>query len=252
MSNIGAKGEDTNLYMRKTALTAALVLGGLIFTATSTSVFAITKQSNSTKATSNSVSATKETVKKTGSSVTAKPAAAEPAAPAPVIVTVQAGDYLAKIAQENNTDYLRIFYANTNITSPDVIHPGQQLRIPTADEQLTPRELPAAAPVVAQQPVVAAPSSSTSSSRAAANYAPSNGSVWDQIAACESGGNWAINTGNGYYGGLQFSLSSWRAVGGSGLPSDASRDEQIARGEMLKARQGWGAWPACTAKLGLR
>ena len=77
-------------------------------------------------------------------------------------------------------------------------------------------------------------------------------SVWDDIARCESGGNWAINTGNGYYGGLQFSRSSWRAVGGSGLPHQASRDEQIRRGELLKAKQGWGAWPACTRKLGLR
>mgnify|MGYP006373783203 FL=1 len=86
----------------------------------------------------------------------------------------------------------------------------------------------------------------------AANYAPSDGSVWDQLAACEAGGNWAINTGNGYYGGLQFSLSSWRGVGGSGLPSEASREEQISRGQMLQARSGWGAWPACSARLGLR
>ena len=78
------------------------------------------------------------------------------------------------------------------------------------------------------------------------------GGVWDRLAACEAGGNWSINTGNGYYGGLQFSLSSWRAVGGSGLPSNASKSEQIRRGEMLRARQGWGAWPACSRKLGLR
>jgi hypothetical protein len=76
--------------------------------------------------------------------------------------------------------------------------------------------------------------------------------VWDRLAACESGGNWSINTGNGYYGGLQFSLSSWRAVGGSGYPHRASRAEQIRRGRRLKARQGWGAWPSCSGKLGLR
>jgi hypothetical protein len=76
--------------------------------------------------------------------------------------------------------------------------------------------------------------------------------VWDRIAACESGGNWAINTGNGYYGGLQFSLSSWRGVGGSGLPSDASKAEQIARAQILQARQGWGAWPVCSIKAGVR
>lgn len=76
--------------------------------------------------------------------------------------------------------------------------------------------------------------------------------VWDRLAQCEAGGNWAINTGNGYYGGLQFSLGSWRAVGGSGRPDLASRSEQIRRGEALKAQQGWGAWPACSRKLGLR
>lgn len=76
--------------------------------------------------------------------------------------------------------------------------------------------------------------------------------LWDRLARCESGGNWSINTGNGYYGGIQFSLASWRAVGGSGYPHQASRLEQIYRGELLQARQGWGAWPACTRKLGIR
>ncbi|HET6954784.1 MAG TPA: transglycosylase family protein, partial [Acidimicrobiales bacterium] len=78
------------------------------------------------------------------------------------------------------------------------------------------------------------------------------GSVWDRLAQCESGGNWSINTGNGYYGGLQFSQSSWRAAGGSGSPASASREEQIRVAENLLARQGWGAWPACSRKLGLR
>ncbi len=82
--------------------------------------------------------------------------------------------------------------------------------------------------------------------------AVSDGSVWDRLAGCEAGGNWSINTGNGYYGGLQFSASSWRAVGGSGLPHEASRETQIQMGERLKAKQGWGAWPACSRKLGLR
>ena len=84
-----------------------------------------------------------------------------------------------------------------------------------------------------------------------ANFAAGN-SVWDQLAKCESGGNWAINTGNGYYGGLQFSPSSWRAVGGSGLPHQASREEQIKRGKLLQASGGWGQWPSCSSKLGLR
>jgi resuscitation-promoting factor RpfB len=82
------------------------------------------------------------------------------------------------------------------------------------------------------------------------NYA-SGSTVWDEIAQCESGGNWAINTGNGYYGGLQFTLSTWQAYGGSGYPNEASREEQIAVAERVQAAQGWGAWPACAAELGL-
>ncbi|MBL0749205.1 transglycosylase family protein [Nocardioides sp. G10] len=76
--------------------------------------------------------------------------------------------------------------------------------------------------------------------------------VWDSLAQCESGGNWAINTGNGYYGGLQFNLGTWQAYGGTGLPSQASRETQIAIATKLRdASGGYGAWPGCAAKLGL-
>ncbi|HEX7658714.1 MAG TPA: transglycosylase family protein [Pseudonocardiaceae bacterium] len=68
---------------------------------------------------------------------------------------------------------------------------------------------------------------------------------WDAIAACESGGNWSANTGNGYYGGLQFNAGTWRANGGTGSPSGASREEQIRVAENVLARQGIGAWPVC-------
>ena len=86
----------------------------------------------------------------------------------------------------------------------------------------------------------------------AVNYA-SGGTVWDQLAQCESGGNWAINTGNGYYGGLQFSLSTWQAYGGSGLPSENSRETQIMIAERVRAADGGGysSWPACSQSLGL-
>jgi resuscitation-promoting factor RpfA len=76
-------------------------------------------------------------------------------------------------------------------------------------------------------------------------------STWDALAQCESTGNWSINSGNGYYGGLQFSPSTWRAFGGSGMPHQASKAEQIRVAENTLAAQGWGAWPACSAKLGL-
>ena len=75
--------------------------------------------------------------------------------------------------------------------------------------------------------------------------------TWEKLAQCESGGNWSINTGNGFYGGLQFTQQSWNGVGMSGSPHTASKEAQIEAGERLLALQGWGAWPACTAKYGL-
>lgn len=215
-----------------TALAVALSL--FVLGATTTTAHAAQQKSQSTKTTT-----------------VATPAPA----PAPKMVTVNPGDSLTAISEANQSTVERVYSANTDIQNPDLIYPGQSLRIPTTDEQLTMRALPVAAPA----PVVQAAPTTTSSytpraSQPVASAAPAvaSGSVWDQLAACESGGNWSINTGNGYYGGLQFSLGTWRAVGGSGLPSDASREEQIARAQAVLARQGWGAWPACTAKLGLR
>jgi resuscitation-promoting factor RpfB len=92
------------------------------------------------------------------------------------------------------------------------------------------------------------PAASTGSS---GRSAPSGG-VWDRLAQCESGGNWSANTGNGYYGGLQFHPQTWRSVGGSGLPHQHSRGEQIRRAQILQQRAGWGQWPACSRRLGLR
>lgn len=68
---------------------------------------------------------------------------------------------------------------------------------------------------------------------------------WDAIAACESGGNWSINTGNGYYGGLQFLPSTWRANGGTGMPHQASKAEQIRVANNLYAKAGVSPWPVC-------
>ena len=73
---------------------------------------------------------------------------------------------------------------------------------------------------------------------------------WDAIAQCESGGNWAINSGNGYYGGLQFKMSTWRANGGVGNPAHASREQQIAVAERVLRSQGIGAWPVCGKRAG--
>jgi len=86
-----------------------------------------------------------------------------------------------------------------------------------------------------------------------ASAAPDN--VWDRVAQCESGGNWGINTGNGFQGGLQFTPSTWRSFGGSQFASSAnraSREEQIVVAEKVLAGQGWGAWPVCSRKADAR
>jgi len=83
---------------------------------------------------------------------------------------------------------------------------------------------------------------------------PVDGSVWDLLAQCESSGNWAINTGNGYYGGLQFNYSTWLSNGGGQFAEYAhlaTREEQILIAEQLHARRGFQPWPACRVKLGL-
>lgn len=104
-----------------------------------------------------------------------------------------------------------------------------------------PPPAPAPRPAPATQPAQAAP-------------APSGDGVWDALAQCESGGNWSINTGNGYYGGLQFSYGTWHDYGGGAYaqyPHQATKAQQIAVAEKLRAARGFQPWPACRVKLGL-
>jgi len=187
-----------------------------------------------------------------------RPASTTVAAATAKDVTVVAGDNLSEIATENNTTYVRIFDANEQIQDPNLIYPGEILIIPSPSEQLTDRQLPAETivqPTITSQPapdnstIESAPSTDTPTQPSQSST--TDNSVWDSLAQCESGGNWSINTGNGFYGGLQFTLSSWQAVGGSGYPNQASQQEQIMRAEMLQAQQGWGAWPVCSIELGL-
>nr|WP_284692518.1 transglycosylase family protein [Actinomyces sp. 217892] len=102
-----------------------------------------------------------------------------------------------------------------------------------------------------------ASASSTSASGGSAGTTPTtttavnDGSVWWSLALCESGGNAAINTGNGYYGAFQFTLSTWQSLGGTGYPHENSYETQLALAQALQARSGWGQWPACAASLGL-
>lgn len=179
--------------------------------------------------------------------------------PSKKTVEVEKGDTLSKIAKRNETTYPRVYYANPKLEDPDLIYPGDKLRIPHKEEKLKKRPLneTVAQPKTTQPSTVQRTSSARTYTPSAQSPqpapAPSNysGDVWDRLAACESGGNWSINTGNGYYGGLQFSLATWQSVGGNGYPHQNSKAEQIKRGKILQARSGWGQWPACSAKLGL-
>ena len=86
---------------------------------------------------------------------------------------------------------------------------------------------------------------------AATGHVYDNSEAWDHMAICESGGNWAADTGNGYYGGLQFTMSTWTAYGGVGNPAAASREQQIEIAKKVQADQGWKAWPSCARQHNL-
>jgi LysM repeat protein len=177
-------------------------------------------------------------------------------------VVVKQGDSLSKIAKRAKLASWRpLWDLNQKVAHPNLIYPGQKLVLPAKGEKTRHRPLPALAVtrVVSQERSEAPESSSSSDSSAgssspsaSASAAPASGSVWDQLAQCESGGNWGTNTGNGYSGGLQFAQGTWAANGGSGSAHNASREEQIQVAERVRASQGWGAWPACSSKLGLR
>jgi hypothetical protein len=106
------------------------------------------------------------------------------------------------------------------------------------------------APPPAPAPPAPAPTTTTAPPAPAAPAAPAGG-VWYELRMCESGDNYSTNTGNGYYGAYQFSLSTWYGLGFSGLPSDAPPAVQDQAAAELQARSGWGQWPQCAAELGL-
>lgn len=168
--------------------------------------------------------------------------AAEAPKPEPKKVEVQAGDSLSTIAEAQAMESWRpLWNANTGLENPDLIYPGQQLVVPEGATE--DRPLPAG--VVVEPVAVSRPVTSNTVVRrsTAANYAQGAGGVLERIRMRESGGNYAINTGNGYYGAYQFDLRTWRGVGGTGLPSEASPAEQDMRAQMLYDRRGCSPWP---------
>ena len=153
--------------------------------------------------------------------------------------TVQAGrDGVRKVRFEIRFENGR-FVTRKPLRSSIVRRPVNAIVAYGTAERPAPEPAPEPAPAPAPAP---APTS---------NFAGGS-TVWDSLAQCESGGNWAINTGNGYYGGLQFNLGTWQSYGGTGYPHQNSRETQIAVATRLRdASGGYGAWPSCSASLGL-
>jgi LysM repeat protein len=173
------------------------------------------------------------------------------AAPGPKLYTVQPGDNLSAIATaEQLASWQPLWNANPGLDDPDLIYPGQQLVVPTGPT--TPRPLPDGY-VSADTDVTSGGASGGTSGGVAvgtysrpvstANYAAGAGGLFARIRQRESGGNYAENTGNGFYGAYQFTIGTWESVGGHGLPSDASPAEQDMRAQMLYNERGCEPWP---------
>jgi LysM repeat protein len=162
--------------------------------------------------------------------------------PPPKVHVVQPGDSLSTIAEAEKLESWRpLWNANPSVTNPDLIFADQQLVVPTGTT--TDRPLPEAVVAPVRTYVPQGGAIYSSSARPAANYATGAPGVLAGVRQRESGGNYATNTGNGYYGAYQFSLGTWQAVGGSGLPSNASPAEQDMRAQMLYNERGCSPWP---------
>ena len=163
------------------------------------------------------------------------------------IYTVKSGDTLSAIAQQYQTNYRALAEASPGINNPDMIFPGDEVHIAGSSEAQAQTQTSNSAQNSS------ANSGNTPAEPAAATEATQG--VWDRLAQCEAGGDWHINTGNGFYGGLQFLPSTWAAFGGHQYAPNAhlaTREQQIEIAERTQNVQGWGAWPACTASLGIR
>jgi Transglycosylase-like domain len=178
-----------------------------------------------------------------------------------IVHKVKYGQGLQKIAKlygfKGDKAFRVLWDANPQLDELKLDRSGITVRVPACPSRMIRRKLPKPPPPPEpEEPEESEPSDDDESEESAPEpeeEAPpvAGDSVWDQLAECESGGNWAANTGNGYYGGIQFSLPTWESVGGSGYPHEHSREEQIKRGKILQERSGWGQWPHCAAELGL-
>ena len=175
--------------------------------------------------------------------------------------TIRPGDTLSAIAARaygSAADWPAIWWANRRqVPDPDLITAGQRLALPSSHQVPPWLARAALAAAAAARPAPAAPAGAAPADPAApaqaASPAPasSGGANWSAIAACESGGNWAASTGNGFYGGLQFTQQTWLANGGGRYASSANLAtpaQQIAVAQNVLASQGIGAWPVCGAR----
>ena len=177
----------------------------------------------------------------------------------PASYTVQQGDSLSVIAAHTYgkaADWPAVWWVNRHqVANPNQIATGQRLRLPASGQvpALMARAARAASTgTPAASAAVSVPQASPSAAAPASTAAPasSGGANWSAIAACESGGNWSADTGNGFYGGLQFTEQTWLAYGGGQYASSANQAteaQQIAVAERVLAGQGIGAWPVCGA-----
>jgi len=177
----------------------------------------------------------------------------------PASYTVQQGDSLSAIAAHTYgkaADWPAVWWVNRHqVANPNLITAGQRLRLPASGQVPAWMARAAQAAIPAPPPAPAAVSVTQASPPAAASVstaapASSGGANWSAIAACESGGNWSASTGNGFYGGLQFTEQTWLGYGGGQYASSANqatKAQQIAVAERVLAGQGIGAWPTCGA-----
>ena len=177
----------------------------------------------------------------------------------PASYTVQQGDSLSAIAAHTYgkaADWPAVWWVNRHqVANPNLITAGQRLRLPASGQVPAWMARAAQAAIPAPPPAPAAVSVTQASPSAAASVstaapASSGGANWSAIAACESGGNWSANTGNGFYGGLQFTVQTWLGYGGGQYASSANQAtqaQQVAVAERVLAGQGIGAWPTCGA-----
>ena len=181
------------------------------------------------------------------------PAAVHQAHQAPAHYTVKAGDTLSSIARHEYGGahaWPALWWVNRHkVHNPQMIRVGQRLAL----SSWHPRKAWLNRAALAATPASASAVSSAPAAASTGTWsapAPSGGVNWSAIAACESGGNWGTSTGNGFYGGLQFTEGTWLANGGGQYASSANLAtpaQQVAVGERVLASQGIGAWPVCGA-----